>query len=174
MYLVPWLKRICMEINLIIMTLGVLSSPAYPQYIYKNNRYVDKDYQNKKYDKCRLIIAPILSLDSVSISFRESFPEIADPADSLKKCIENILQYKMRKYSVFMGLYSSIYADDPGLVENSLMLKKGDSIQVLLPQFGQKVKMVLKGSRKEADFIYENTINWIYGCYIYIQFRWDF
>ncbi len=126
-------------------------------FVYTSDfsQVVDKDYLSKDYDKCTLIIAPIVSIDSAEISFKEQFADITSPLDSMKKFIEKNLQYKMRKYAEFRGLYSSLYEDDPNLVKRSLVLKKSDSVKIELPADGQIVKMVLKGPnpKKEPDFI---------------------
>lgn len=119
------------------------------------SQVVDKNYHKKEYNKCTLIIAPILSMGSAEYSFTERFPEIKNPEDSLKNYIEKNLQYKMRKYAVFRGLYSSVYEQNSNLVKRSLGLDKGDSVKIALPVDGQIVKMILKGPnpKKEPDFI---------------------
>jgi hypothetical protein len=118
------------------------------------SQIVDPDYKNYVMDHKRLIIAPIILIDSVDENFSNKYPNMKNPKDSLIMLLEREFAIKARKCSQFYSLYSSTYRDMPTLQIRTLYLDKTDSLTILLPLNGTKVRMKLIGQvPTEPDFI---------------------
>jgi hypothetical protein len=128
-----------------------------------NSQVVVDKYRKMDMEGKRLIITPI-SIDSMDSelehqyfmkdSLNQSFLPVNLKKDSLAKLLHSSVTPLFRKNSQVSRAYSSVYDGEPQLVDRTLPLDESDTIRMMLPTNGTRVKMVLKGINKmEPDFL---------------------